>query len=280
MSRTLLSILADLNNAVVWMVSTHPPNSSSRINPRLCTKNTNYNGITVTFMFLRSFNSLARSRYWSFLIFLNDTPWSAGTAKSIIRQVLSFFCGWLFLWLVVWLTLGGPIVSQNPRGVCVSHSPGQILGCANTICSYGQISIFLHNFQWITLLTQSCLVLYSFCANLLHLLTMWLIVSSLSSHNLHLLFCCVLSILAFMWLVLMALFCAAIKRDSVSLLRFPFLRKSMFSRVKYRMLVVWNVHWIVFLPSFFLLVIVVPLVFVSLVLFLVAVISLPSLFCI
>ena len=44
----------------------------------------------------------------------------------------------------------------------------------------------LHNSQWITFPTLSCLVLYSPCASLLHLLTMWLILSSLSSHNLHL----------------------------------------------------------------------------------------------
>ena len=68
---------------------------------------------------------------------------------------------------------------------------------------------------------QSCLVLYSFCANLLFLLIMWLIVLSLSPHNLHFLFCCVLSILALIWLVLMASFCAAIRRDSVSFLKFP-----------------------------------------------------------
>ena len=52
---------------------------------------------------------------------------------------------------------------------------------------------------------------------------MGLIVSSLSPHYLHLLFCRVLSILALTELVVMALFCAAIKRDSVSLLRFSFL---------------------------------------------------------
>ena len=79
---------------------------------------------------------------------------------------------------------------------------------------------FLHNSQWITLPTQRCLVIYSFCANLLHSLIMWLIVSFLPPHNLQLLFCCGLSILALIWLVLMALFCAAIRRDSVSLLRF------------------------------------------------------------
>ena len=61
------------------------------------------------------------------------------------------------------------------------------------------------------------------CANLLHWIIMWLMVSSLSPHNLHLLFCCVFSILALIWLVVMALFCAAIRRDSVSLLKFHFL---------------------------------------------------------
>ena len=40
---------------------------------------------------------------------------------------------------------------------------------------------FLHNFQWITFPTQSCLILYSFCASLLHSLNMWSTVSSLVS---------------------------------------------------------------------------------------------------
>ena len=61
---------------------------------------------------------------------------------------------------------------------------------------------FLHISKWITLPTQSCLALYSFCANLMHSLIMWLIVSSLSPHGLHLLFCWILSILALIWLVL------------------------------------------------------------------------------
>ena len=61
-----------------------------------------------------------------------------------------------------------------------------------------------------------------FYANLLHSLIMWLIVSSLSPYN-HLLFCWVLSIFVLIWLVLMAWFCTAIKRDSVSLLMPPFL---------------------------------------------------------
>ena len=53
----------------------------------------------------------------------------------------------------------------------------------------------LHISELITLPTLSCLVLYSFCANLLHLLIMWLMVSSLSAHSVNLLFCYVLSIL-------------------------------------------------------------------------------------
>ena len=65
-----------------------------------------------------------------------------------------------------------------------------------------------------------CLKCMNFVLSEFNSLIMWLIVSSLSPHNLHLLFCCVLSILALIWLVLMALSCAAIRRDSVSLLRF------------------------------------------------------------
>ena len=54
-SRTLLSILVDLNNAVVWMVSTRPPisKSSSPCTSLLVTvpRTSITSGITVTFMF-------------------------------------------------------------------------------------------------------------------------------------------------------------------------------------------------------------------------------------
>ena len=53
---------------------------------------------------------------------------------------------------------------------------------------------FLHNFQRTSFPIQSYLVLCYFCASLLYSLIMWSIVSSLSSHNLHLLFCCSFSI--------------------------------------------------------------------------------------
>ena len=55
---------------------------------------------------------------------------------------------------------------------------------------------FLHISQLITLPIQSSQVLYTFCVNLQHSLFTRLMVSSLPPHNLHLLFCSVLSILA------------------------------------------------------------------------------------
>ena len=91
--RTLLSILADLNNAVVWMVSTRPLISKSPslfINPSVTVPRIPITiGIIVTFMFHSFFNSRARSRFLSFFSFsFNFTLWSAGTAKSTIRYVL------------------------------------------------------------------------------------------------------------------------------------------------------------------------------------------------
>ena len=68
-SRTLLSILAVLNNVVVWMVSTRPliSKSSSLFNNPLVTvpKAPITIGIIVTFKFHSFFNSLARSGYLS-----------------------------------------------------------------------------------------------------------------------------------------------------------------------------------------------------------------------
>ena len=86
-------------------------------------------------------------------------------------------------------------ISKSPRRLCVSFTETD-----SGLCMYHLFRLpnfnFLHNFRWITWSTHSCLVLYSFWASLLHSLIMWLIVSSLSPDNLHLLLCCVLSILA------------------------------------------------------------------------------------
>ena len=71
------------------------------------------------------------------------------------------------------------LISRRDSGLCIYH-----------LFVWSNLS-FLHNSQLITLPTQLCLVFYCFCTNLLHSLIMWLIVSSLSPHILHLLFCCV-----------------------------------------------------------------------------------------
>ena len=94
-SRTLLRILAVLNNVVVWMVSTRPPtfkSPSPNRNPLVTVPNAPITiGIIVTYMFHSFFNSQARSLYlfffshsFSFILCL------AGTAKSTVLQILSF----------------------------------------------------------------------------------------------------------------------------------------------------------------------------------------------
>ena len=158
---------------------------------------TNTIGVTVTFMFHIFFSSRARSESLSlFSLSFSFTLWSARMAKYTTQKVLfSFF----FLFLTIarsgclaeirWFVC----VSKSLRSFCASFSwtdPGL---CIYYLFVWSNLN-FLHNSQWITFPTQSCLVLYSFCVNLLHSLIMWLIISSLSPHNLHRLFCCILSI--------------------------------------------------------------------------------------
>ena len=101
-SRTLLSIMAVLNNVVVWMVSTRPlisKSSSSFNNPLVKVPNAPITiDIIVTFMFHSFFNSLARSRCLSFFsLSFSFILWSTGTAKSTILQVL-FFIDYHKIW--------------------------------------------------------------------------------------------------------------------------------------------------------------------------------------
>ena len=126
-SRTLLSILTDLNNAVVWMVSTRSPTSKSSNpfnNPLVTVPKAPITiGIIITFMFHSFFNSLARSRDLFFSYSFSFILWSAGTAKSTILQILSFFFffffffWWLFSSLVFWPRLSDPFVCQSRIGI-------------------------------------------------------------------------------------------------------------------------------------------------------------------
>ena len=164
---------------------------------------------------------------------------------------------------------------KSHRSLCVSLSRTDAGLCIYHLFVWSNLN-FMHISQWITLPTQSCLVLYYFCANLLHSLIMWLMVSSLSPHRQHLLFCCVLSILALIWLVLTVLVCAAIRRDSVSILNFPFLSQvQVFSCEMFISRLERPYSW--FSSHFCFLVIVIVLSIVLSVSFLMAVIS-PSCF--
>ena len=140
---------------------------------------------------------------------------------------VDYFASCLFLFIIIKSGLLAGIrwsvcILKSHWSLCESFSKtGAGLGIYHLLV-WSNLN-FLHISLWITSSTQSCLALYFRCANLLHWLIIWLMVSSLSRHSLHLLFCCVLSILALIWFVLMALSCAAIRRDSVSLLKFHFL---------------------------------------------------------
>ena len=188
-----LRILAVLSNAVIWIVSTRPPTSKSSRpfnNPSVIVPNAPITiGTIVTFM-LYSFFQFS-SKVQVLILFSHSFRfilWFARTAKSTILQILFFIDN-----NKVWSSrprLGDPCVCQRLIGVYVSYPKTGAGLCIYHLLVWLNLN-FLHIFQWITFPTQSCLALYSFCANLLHSLITWLIVSSLSPHSDHLLFCCV-----------------------------------------------------------------------------------------
>ena len=98
-------------------------------------------------------------------------------------------------------------ISKSQRILCISFSWTDSDLCLYNLSAWSNFKL-LHNSQWITFPTQSCLVLYSFCASLLHSLIMWLVVSSLLAENLHLQFFGLL-IFALTLLVPMTLFWVA-----------------------------------------------------------------------
>ena len=107
-------------------------------------------------------------------------------------------------------------ISKSQKNLCILFSRIDSGLCIYHFFIWSNFN-FLHSSLWITLHTKSNLVLYSFWANLQHSL-MWWILSSLLPHNLHLLVCCRLSLLALIWLVIMTSFCDTIKWDLLLLL--------------------------------------------------------------
>ena len=113
-SRTFLSTLANLNNAVVWMVSIFRPiSNSSRPSSKLLLNDDDSEPITVviilTLMFHSRFSSLTRSKFSLFLIF-----------SSVVHQDGNFTIRQVFLlWLII--TKSG-LLTGIRWSVCVSKS--------------------------------------------------------------------------------------------------------------------------------------------------------------
>ena len=136
-SSNLLSILADLNNAAVWMVSARPliSNSSSSFTKTsgIVSSAPITIDITVIFMFYNLFSSLERFKYFSLFSFSIFSLWGPPRRQSPLICRFSFFFCKLWWGLVFWSGFSDLFVSQEAREVCASHSPGQILGCAHNI---------------------------------------------------------------------------------------------------------------------------------------------------
>ena len=152
--------------------------------------------------------------YLSFRFFFSFTLLSAWMEKSSIRKILFFCCCWVSLGLVVCPRLGDRLYLKIRVKFVRLILQDELR--VKQILFVRMVKLkFLHR-------SLAHPVESSLCANLLYSLIIWLIFSSLSPHNLHLLFCFLFPVLVLMYFVLMALFCAANRQDSFSLIRFPF----------------------------------------------------------
>ena len=176
-------------------------------------------GITVTFMFLRFFNSLASLRYLSFFsfFFFNITLWSTGTGKSTIWQILFFLLiitRSVRLVEIRWFVC----IPKSHRRLCVSFSRIDSVLCIYNLFAWSDLN-FLHNSKWIPANSLESYIL-STLIRCIRLLRDWLL--CLYHLVIYICYIIVLSILALIWLVIMALVWVAIRRDSLSLSGFPF----------------------------------------------------------
>ena len=151
----LISILADLNNTVVRMVS----NSllifkffSLCINPSVIVPRPPITiGITVTYMFHNFFNSIARSSYLSFFWCCFNLLSDQSGLQSPQFWKFSFSC-WLLLDLVDRPRLGDLFVSKKKKNkkktksLCVSFSRTGSELCIYHLIIWSNLN-FLHNSQ-------------------------------------------------------------------------------------------------------------------------------------
>ena len=173
-------------------------------------------------MFHSFFNSQPRPSYLSlFSHSFNFTLWSAETEKSSILIVFSFLL----------ITIKASRLVEIRWSVCISKSQRCLcVSFPRTDTGLFIYHLFIwsnfnssYNSRWITLPTQSCLVLYYYWATLLHF-AYYVIDHFLSITTLPISCNFLASFLFSLWYGwLLWCFCAAIKTDLVSLMSFPFL---------------------------------------------------------
>ena len=148
-SRTLLSILADLNNAVVWMVSTCPIIFKS-FSP--CTKSTDYNLCNCHFHVPRFFQFPSKVKVFillfTFFQFYSVVSWDSKVHNS---------AGYLFLLSIIRSGCLAEIrwsvsMSKSQRSLCVLFSRTDVGLSIYYLFVWSNLN-FLHNSQWITLPT-------------------------------------------------------------------------------------------------------------------------------
>ena len=152
-SRTVLSILTDLNNALVWTVSICPlisMSSGSRINPFVTVPRAPITIVIIVIFLLHSFFNSQQGR-GIFLFFshsFNFTLWTAGTKKSIILQLLSFTL--IMIRSVrlaeIWRSV---CISKFQRSLYVSFSRTDSGLCIYDLFVRSNFN-FMHISQWIT----------------------------------------------------------------------------------------------------------------------------------
>ena len=152
-SRTLLSILAVFNNAIVWMVSTRPPTSKSSRpfnNPLLTVPKAPITiGTIVTFMFHSFFFQFSSKIKVLILLFTFFQFYSVVSRDS---KVDNFASSLFFLLIIIRSGLlaeirGFGCMSKSHRSLCVSFSRTGAELCIYHLLVWSNLN-FLHNSQW------------------------------------------------------------------------------------------------------------------------------------
>ena len=168
-SRTVLGIPTDLYSIVVSMVSARPltSKSSSTFQNLLVTESIEPIAV-VTFMFQSFFFQFPSKVEVFILLFTFFHFYSVFSRNNKVHNfAISLF--FFFDYCMVWSS-GRDLVIRLYLKIPVEFV--RVILQDRCWVVYLFVLHFLHNSQWVTLPIQSCLELYSFCANLLHSLIM------------------------------------------------------------------------------------------------------------